>query len=69
MLLTWPQYHQENKDSMSMNEMIRQYNFMMDLEYMADNTTSDSEVVEPTNFLLQENSDYLLQENIDRIIL
>jgi hypothetical protein len=69
MLPTWSQYHRENKDSMSMNEMIRQYNFMMDLEYMADTSTSESEVVEPTNFLLQENSDYLLQENGDRIIL
>ena len=69
MLPTWPQYHRENKDSMSMNEMIRQYNFMMDLEHMADNSTSESEVIESTNFLLQENGDYLLQENGDGIIL
>lgn len=69
MLPSWPQYYQTNKDTMSMNEMVRQYNFMMDLEYMADTSTSESEAVEPTNFLLQENGDYLLQENGDRIIL
>ena len=54
---------------MSMNEMIRQYNFLYDAEHIADNSISESEVIEPTNFLLQENGDYLLQENGDRIIL
>lgn len=58
MLLTWPQYYQLNKDTMSMNEMMRQYNLMLEIEHMAD---------VPPGFLLQENLDYLLQENGDRI--
>lgn len=58
MLLTWPQYYQQNKDTMSMNEMVRQYNLMIELETMAGNNYG---------FLLQENLDYLLQENGGRI--
>ena len=58
MLLTWQQYYQINKDTMSMNEMARQYNLMIELETMAGNNYG---------FLLQENLDYLLQEDGSRI--
>ena len=58
MLLTWQQYYQINKDTMSMNEMVRQYNLMIELETMAGNNYG---------FLLQENLDYLLQEDGSRI--
>jgi len=58
MLLTWQQYYQLNKDTMSMNEMVRQYNLMIELETMAGNNYG---------FLLQENLDYLLQEDGSRI--
>ena len=68
-MINWGQYYKEHKDTMSMGEMIRQYNFLYDAEHMADNSTSESEVIESTNFLLQENGDYILQENGDRIIL
>ncbi|MDB2399645.1 hypothetical protein N9W01_00105 [bacterium] len=52
---------------MSMYDMIREYNRLIDIK--PGDGISESEVVEPTNFLLQENGDYLLQENGDRIIL
>lgn len=58
MLLTWPQYYQLNKDTMSMTEMVRQYNLLSEIEHMSD-------VV--TDYLLQENLDYLLQEDGSRI--
>jgi len=64
---TWSQYYNMNKDTMSMYDMIREYNRLIDIK--PGDGTYESEVVEPTNFLLQENSDYLLQENSDRIIL
>lgn len=58
MLLTWQQYYQLNKDTISMNELVRQYNLMIELETMAGNNYG---------FLLQENLDYLLQEDGSRI--
>jgi len=64
---TWSQYYNLNKDTMSMYDMVREYNRLIDIKPSDD--ISESEVVEPTNFLLQENGDYLLQENGDRIIL
>ena len=64
---TWSQYYNLNKDTMSMYDMVREYNRLIDIK--PGDGISESEVVEPTNFLLQENSDYLLQENSDRIIL
>lgn len=64
---TWSQYYNLNKDTMSMHDMIREYNRLIDIKPC--DSISESEVVEPTNFLLQENGDYLLQENGDRIIL
>ena len=58
MLLSWQQYYQLNKDTISMNELVRQYNLMIELETMAGNNYG---------FLLQENLDYLLQEDGSRI--
>ena len=58
MLPTWPQYYQLNKDTMSMSEMVRQYNLLIEIEHMAGNNYG---------FLLQENLDYLLQEDGSRI--
>jgi hypothetical protein len=66
MLPTWLQYHEENKNSMSMNEMIRQYNFLYDNEHMADTGPIDA-LGRPLGFLIQENLDYLLQEDGSRI--
>lgn len=67
MLLPWPQYYKLNKDTMSMNEMLRQYNLMIELEDMADNSTNVDRLGRPLGFLLQENLDYLLQEDGSRI--
>lgn len=64
---TWSQYYNLNKDTMSMYDMVREYNRLIDIK--PGDGISESEVVEPTNFLLQENGDYLLQENGDKIIL
>ena len=74
----WTQYYNENKDKMSLNEIVRQYNMVLlqnQQEFILrqqshrrsgspfESSTQDS------GFLLQENGDYLLQENTDRILL
>jgi len=58
MLPPWPQYYKQNKDTMTMNQMVRQYTLLSELEYTADNNYK---------YLLQENFDYLLQEDGSRI--
>lgn len=58
MLPPWKNYHDQNKNKMSMTQMVRQYTLLSELEHTAGN---------PYGFILQENLDYLLQEDGSRI--
>jgi hypothetical protein len=77
-MISWKEYHNLNKDKLSLNEMVRQYNMVLlqnqqefilrQQSHRRSGSPFETSITD-SEFLLQENGDYLLQENDDRIIL